>query len=77
MNGVDAPLFREGHDSVDIQVRFDRPFARADLVGFVGLEAMQAEAIFLGVNANGAQAEFICRAKYANGDFAAVGSQQF
>ena len=77
MNGVDALCFREGHDSHDVQVGFDRALARSDLIGFIGFEAVQPEAIFLGVDADRAQAEFIGRAKYANGDFAAVGSQEF
>jgi len=41
------------------------------------LEAVQAQAIFLRVDADGAQSELIRGAKYANGDFAAVGSEQF
>ncbi len=64
-------------NSRDVQVGFDRALAHADLIGFIGFEAVQPEAIFLGVDADRAQAEFIGRAKYANGDFAAVGSQQF
>ncbi len=76
MDGVDALVARQSDDAGDVQIRFDGTFAGADQVGFVGLEAMQAEAVLLGVNANGAEVEFIGGAENANGDFAAVRGQQ-
>ncbi len=77
MNRVDAFRFRQRNDSRDIQVRLHWTFPRAYLVGLVGLEAVQAQAIFLRVDAHGAKSELVRRAKDANGDFAAVGGQQF
>ena len=74
---VDVVLFRERDDPGDVEIGFDGTFAGADLVGFVGLEAMQAEAIFLGIDGDGAQSEFGGGAKDADGDLAAVGGEQF
>src|SRR2546423_14596564 len=37
---------------------------------------MQAEAVFLRIDADGSQAEFVGSAKDANGDLAAVGGEQ-
>ena len=45
--------------------------------GFVGLEAMQRQPIFLRIDGHGPQPEFVRGPKDANGDFAAVGSEQF
>ena len=76
MDGVDALFACQSNDAGDVQIGFDRTFTGADQVGFVGFEAMQAEAVLLGINANGAEVEFIGGAENANGDFAAVRSQQ-
>ena len=43
MDGVDALLLRQRDDALDVEVGLDRPLALADLVGLVGLEAVQAE----------------------------------
>ena len=77
MDRVDALLFGERHDSRDVQVRFDWSLADANLVGFIGLEPVQAQPVFLRINADRAQAEFGGRAKDADGDLAAVGGEQF
>ncbi len=47
MNGVYLLLNGEFDDGIDIKVSLHGPFALADKIGFVGLEAMQAEAVFL------------------------------
>ena len=73
-----TPLFLgQRDDAGDVQVGADRAFALADEVGFVGLEAVDAEAVFLGVNGDGAQTQFGGGAKDADGDLAAVGDEQF
>ena len=69
--------FGQRDDAGDVEVRPDRAFARADLIGLVGLEAVQGEAVFLRIDGDRAQAEFVRRAEDANGDFAAIGSEQF
>ncbi len=76
MDGVDALLAGQSNNARDVQISFDRTFTGADQVGFVGFEAMQAEAVLQGINANGAEVEFIGGAENANRDFTAVGSQQ-
>ena len=52
-------------------------FAGANLVRFVSLEPVQAEAILLRVDCDRAQVQFVCRAENADRDFAAVGGKQF
>jgi hypothetical protein len=77
MDEVHALLLRERDDARNVEIRADRPFAFADDVRLVRLEAMDGEAIFLRIDRDGAQAEFGRRAKDADGDFAAVGDEQF
>ena len=76
MNRVDLVFAGDGNDAVDVEIGFDGRLAGADEIGFVRFEAMQAEAIFLGIDGNGAQIEFGSRAEYADGDFAAIGSEK-
>ena len=61
----------------NVQIRADRPLAFADQIGLVRLEAMHREPVFLGVNGHRAQAQFRGRAEDADGDFAAIGDEQF
>ena len=76
MDGVDAPLFCQRHDSRNVQIRFDRPLAGADLIRFISLEAVQGEPVLLRINSHGAQVELVGGAEDAYGDFAAIGSEQ-
>ena len=64
-------------DAFDVQVGFHRALALADQVGFVGLEAVQGEAVFLRIDGDGAQAQFVGRAQDADGDFAAIQGKKF
>ena len=77
MDEVHALFLRQRDDARDVEIRADRALARADEIGFIRLEAMDGEAVFLGVDGDGAQAEFRGGAKDADGDFAAVGDEQF
>src|SRR6516225_3175403 len=77
MNGVDVLSFCQRDDPCSIQVRFYGTFAGTHLIGLVGLEAVQGQPVFLRIDGHGAQAKLIGGAKNADGDFAAVGSQQF
>ncbi len=72
MDGVDALLFRQCHDSRNVQIGFHGALAGADLIRLVSLEAMQGEPVFLRIDGHGAQAELVGGAEDANGDFAAV-----
>ena len=67
---------RQGDDAGDVEVGADRLAGLADAIGLVGLEAVQGEAVFVRVDGDGADAEFVGRAKDANGDLAAVGDEQ-
>ena len=60
----------------NIEIGLDRPFAFANEIGLVGLEAVKREAIFTGVDCDGAEAQLSCRAKHANGNLAPVGDQK-
>src|SRR5579863_3925788 len=77
VNRVNVVLFRDRDDARNVEIRFDRAFADADLIGLVGLEAMEGEAILLRINRYGAQAEFGGGAEDTNRDLAAIGGEQF
>jgi hypothetical protein len=76
MDGVHAFFARQRDDAIHVEIGFHRTLALADQVGFIGLEAVQGEPVFLRVDGDGAQAEFIGRAQDADGDFAAIECQQ-
>ncbi len=77
MDEVHALFLRQRDDAGNVQIRADRPFAFADHIRFIRLEAMNGKPVFLRVNGDRAQAQFRRRAKDADGDFAAVGHEQF
>ena len=77
VDGVDAALFRERNDSLDIQISLDRALALADQIRFVRLEAVQAEAIFVGVNSGCPDIQFVRRAENADRNFSAIQGQKF
>ena len=77
MDGVDLLFDGERDDSLDIEIRLNGAESFARLVGFIGLEAMQAEAVFLRVNRDGAEPQFGGRAHDADGDFSAVQGKEF
>ena len=77
MDRVDLVLPGQGDDAGDVEVGAHRLAGLADAVGLVRLEAVQGEAVFVRIDGHGADAQFVGRAKDANGDFAAVGDEQF
>ena len=77
MNESDAFGFGDGDDAFDVEIRADRAFALSDFVGFIGFEAMHREAVFVGVNGDGGNAQFGGGAKDANRNFRAVGDEKF
>src|SRR6185437_15183302 len=77
MNRIDALLLRERDDALDVKIRLDRAFPFADQIGFIGLETMQTEAVFLGINGNSAEAELVGRPKDSNGDLTAIERKKF
>ena len=68
---------RERDDAGDVEIRADRALALADQIRLVRLEAVDREPVLLRVDGHGAEAQFGGRAKDADGDFAAVGDEQF
>ena len=72
MDGVDALLQRQRDNALDVEIGLHRTFAFAHQVGFVGLEPVQGQAVFLGIDGHRAQAQFVGRAQDADGDFTAI-----
>ena len=62
--------------SSNVQVRLQRLARLADQVGLVGLEAVEGVAVFVRVDRDRANAQFVGAAKDADGDFAAIGDEQ-
>ena len=76
MNRVNFFFLGQRDDPGNIKIRFHRTSTCADLVRFIGFEAMQGEAVFLRIDSHSTQTELIGRAKDADSDLAAVGSEQ-
>ena len=72
MDGVDPLGLGRRHDALDVQIRGHRALALADQVRFIGLEAVDAEAVLLRVDGHGAQVQFGRGAEDADGDLGAV-----
>src|SRR5438309_5337163 len=73
--GVDhVHLFflRQCDNAFDVEVSTDGPFAFADQVGFVRLEPVNREPVFLGVNRHSPEPKFGGGAKDANSYFTAI-----
>src|SRR5205807_1684455 len=76
VDGVDVVLLGEGDDAGDVEVGADGFAGLADAVRFVGLEAVQGEAVLVGVEGDGADAELVGGAENTDGDLAAVGDEE-
>ncbi len=72
-------LFGDGDERRNIEIPFDRRAAVGgpDQIGLIGLETVQRKAVFIGIDRDGAEAQFRCRPENADGDFASVGNEQF
>ena len=82
MNGIHLGRLGHGDDICDGQIGLDRAVLnrtgpRADQIGFIRLEAVQRETVFLGINRHGADAHFGGGTENADGDFGAVGDKKF
>jgi len=77
MDRIDFFLLRKRHDSGNVEIRLHRALTGSNLISLVGLEAVQRQPVFLRINCHCAQAKFIGGAKNPDGDFAAIGRQQF
>src|SRR5579863_2635462 len=76
MHRVHIGNFGGADDSGNIQVA-ESELRRANADGFVGKAHMQRVAVRLAVNGHRADAELLARANHAQGNFAAVGNQDF
>jgi hypothetical protein len=76
VNAIDAVHLRDGDDLGNVQVRPNRLSRLADQVGFVGLEAMQSVAVFVGIDGHGTDAKLVGAAEDPDGDFTAIGDEQ-
>ena len=72
MDRVYALLLRQRDDAVNIEIGLHGAHPLSDLIGFVGLETVQAEAVLFGVNRHGTQPQLGRRAHDADGNLAAV-----
>ena len=77
MNHIHLLLPGQRQQTGNIQVRAHRALALSDQIRFVRLETMDAQAVFLGVNGHGAQPQLRRGAEDTNGDFIAIGDEQF
>ncbi len=75
MDGIHLRQLGDADDVVDIEIGLDGLLAGADQIALVGLGAVQGQAIFVGVDADGTDAQFAGGAHDANGDLGAVGDQ--
>ena len=76
MDRVDFVFAGQGDDAGNVEVGADGFAGLADAVGLVGFEAVQGEAILVGVQRDGANAQLMRGAEDADGDLAAVGDEQ-
>ena len=76
MDCVHVELLRQRDGALDIEIGADRLARFADTIGLVRLEAVQGEAVLVGVDRDRADAQLMGRAEHADGDFAAIGDQQ-
>ena len=67
---------RNPNHATDVEVCANRLACFPDAICFVGLEAMESEAILVGVERDGADAEFVSRPKHADRDLASIGNEQ-
>ena len=77
MDGVNIVIQAKLNQCRNIQIRFDRLARIANLIRFVGFEAMERISIFMSVNGNGAEPKFGGTSQNSNSNFATVGDKQF
>ncbi len=72
MDGVDARFLGDAQDFRDRQIGFDRSETGTDLIGLVGLEAVQRQPVLLGEDGDRPEAQLVGSAEDANGNFGSV-----
>ena len=76
VNGVCAGIVGNAQHLVHVEVGLYRIEPGTDLVSLVGFEAVQGEAILVGVDGDGAYAELTRGTQHPDRDLAAVRNQQ-
>ena len=82
MDGVGLGVLGDADHLFDGEVGLDRAkvlaevLRLADLIGLVGLEAVERELVLLGIDRDRRDAEFGGRAENSDGDLGAVGDEQ-
>ncbi len=76
MNRVDLPFLGQRDQHGNIQVRLDRLAGVADQIGFIRLQPVQSEAVFVGINADGPDAQLMAGPEDSDGNFAAIGNEK-
>jgi hypothetical protein len=59
----------------DREIGIEGPFADADLIGFVRLEAVQRKLVLFGKDRKCSNSKFGCRTEHANRNFRAIGDE--
>ncbi len=77
VDGIDALFLGDADDARDVEVGGDGAHAASDLVGLVGLLAVDGKAVLLRVDADSAETELGAGAKDAHRDLGAVGGHEF
>jgi hypothetical protein len=77
VDGVDGLFLGHADDAVDVEVGRDWTFAGADLIGFVGLVAVNAEPVLVREDRHGPQIQLGAGPENADRNLAAVGRHQF
>lgn len=77
MDRITAGLTGDPDHFTDGKVRLDwtQPFTYA--VTFVCLETMKGKLVFVGIDGDGSQAQFVGGSENPNGDFTSVGDENF
>ncbi len=76
VDGVGAVFLGHAQQPFDVQIRLERLIVAANLVGFVGLVAVQRVAVLVGVHGHRGDAQLGGGAQHADGNFAPVGDEQ-
>ena len=77
MNRIATGLAGDLDHFTDGKVGLDRTQAFADAVTFVGLETVKGKLVFVGIDGDGAQAQFVGGSENPNSNFAPVGDEDF
>ena len=67
VDGVGAGELRDADDFFDREIGRNRLHPHPDFVGFIGFEAVQGKAVFVGVNGDSLDAQFCCATEHTDG----------